>query len=77
MDVLKDKDHVIQKLLDKLEEQGTELGQIFPQVAGKVGRKVDRKKAEDKVRGIARFDVDTWKKGLSHEEPGDISKLIA
>jgi len=76
MDVLKDKDHVIQKLLDKLEEQGTELGQIFPQVAGKVGRKVDRKKAEDKVRGIARFDVDTWKQGLSHEEPGDISKLI-
>lgn len=76
MDVLKDKDHVIQKLLDKLEEQGTELGQIFPQVAGKVGRKVDRKKAEDKVRGIARFDVDTWRQGLSHEQPEDISKLI-
>ncbi|KAH7403279.1 XRCC4-like factor-domain-containing protein [Cadophora sp. MPI-SDFR-AT-0126] len=77
MDVLKDKDHVIQKLLDKLEEQGTELGQIFPQAAGKVGRKVDRKKAEDKVRGIARFDVDAWRQGLSNEQPEDVSKLIS
>ncbi|PVH87107.1 XLF-domain-containing protein [Cadophora sp. DSE1049] len=76
VDVLKDKDHVIQKLLDKLEEQGSELGQIFPQAAGKVGRKVDHKKAEDKVRGIARFDVDAWRKGLSHEQPEDMSKLI-
>ncbi|KAL5314593.1 hypothetical protein ACEPPN_017234 [Leptodophora sp. 'Broadleaf-Isolate-01'] len=76
VDVLKDKDHVIQKLLDKLEEQGTDLGQIFPQAAGKVGRKVDRKKAEDKVRGIVRFDMDAWRKGLKHEQPEDTSKLI-
>ncbi|KAG4430768.1 hypothetical protein IFR05_013753 [Cadophora sp. M221] len=76
VDVLKDKDHVIQKLLDKLEEQNTDLGQIFPQAAGKVGRKVDRKKAEDKVRGIARFDMDAWRKGFSHDQPEDTSKLI-
>ncbi|KAK0115474.1 hypothetical protein ONS96_013930 [Cadophora gregata f. sp. sojae] len=76
IDALKDKDHVIQKLLDKLEEQGTELGQIFPQAAGKVGRKVDRKKAEEKVRGIARFDVDAWRQGLNYEQPEEKSKLI-
>ncbi|KAH7319467.1 XRCC4-like factor-domain-containing protein [Rhexocercosporidium sp. MPI-PUGE-AT-0058] len=76
VDVLKDKDHVIQKLMDKLEEQGTDLGQMFPQAAGKVGRKVDRKKAEEKVRGIARFDMDAWQKGLSHEHPEDTAKLI-
>ncbi|CZS95519.1 uncharacterized protein RCO7_05692 [Rhynchosporium graminicola] len=76
IDALKDKDHVIQKLMDKIEEQGIDLGQMFPQAAGKLGRKVDRKKAEEKVRGIARFDVDSWRQGLSHEQPEDTSKLI-
>ncbi|KAL2063675.1 hypothetical protein VTL71DRAFT_5480 [Oculimacula yallundae] len=76
IDVLKDKDHVIQKLLDKIEEQKIDLGQLFPQAAGKVGRKVDRKKAEEKVRGIARFEVEAWQQGLSHEEPTDTSTLI-
>jgi hypothetical protein len=75
-EVLREKDHVIQKLADKLEEQGTELGQVFPQVAGKVGRKVDRKRAEERVKGLGVFDMQTWRKGLGHEESQDTTQLI-
>jgi hypothetical protein len=75
-EVLREKDHVIQKLADKLEEQGTELGQVFPQAAGKVGRKVDRKRAEERVKGLGVFDMQTWRKGLSHEESQDTTQLI-
>ncbi|KAE8450725.1 hypothetical protein EG329_006070 [Mollisiaceae sp. DMI_Dod_QoI] len=75
-DILKEKDHVIQKLLDKLESQGMELGQVFPQAAGKVGRKLDRKKAAERVKGLAPFDVGVWKEGLGHEESRDTTELV-
>ncbi|KUJ24519.1 XLF-domain-containing protein [Mollisia scopiformis] len=77
VDILKDKDHVIQKLLDKLESQGTELSQVFPQAAGKVGRKVDRKKAAERVKGLAQFDVGSWKEGLDYAQSPDTTQLIA
>ena len=64
---LRDKDHVIQKLVDKLEDQGTQLGQVFPQAAGKAGRQTDRKKAEQKVKGLGPFDIDCWRKGLDSQ----------
>jgi hypothetical protein len=72
-DVLKEKDHVIQKLLDKLETQGTVWGQIFPQAAG---RKVDRKKAEERVRGMSTFDMERWRSGLNFDVPHDTAQLI-
>ncbi|CZR55403.1 uncharacterized protein PAC_05290 [Phialocephala subalpina] len=75
-EMLKEKDHVMQKLLDKLESQGTELGQVFPQVGTKVGRKVDRKKAAERVKGLAPFDVGDWRKGLGHNELQDTKQLI-
>ncbi|KAK6583417.1 hypothetical protein PZA11_004493 [Diplocarpon coronariae] len=73
---LKDKDHVILKLLDKLEEQGTDMGQIWPQAAGKVGRKVDRKKAEEKVKGVAPFDWESWRGALCRKPIQDPRRLI-
>jgi XLF-Cernunnos, XRcc4-like factor, NHEJ component len=76
VEVAKEKDHVIQKLLDKLEGQGTELGQIFPQAAGRVGRKVDRKTAEGRVKGLGQFDLETWQKSRNHEISRDIATLI-
>lgn len=75
-EVLKEKDHVIQKLLDRLETVGTDLGQVFPQATARVGRKVDRKQAEDKVRGLAPFDIEAWSKGLGGEQPQDITQLL-
>ena len=75
-EVVKEKDHVIQKLLDKLEGQGTELGEIFPQAAGRVGRKVDRKQAEERVKGLRQFNMDVWRKSRDHEISRDVAGLI-
>lgn len=75
-DMLREKDHVIQKLMDKLEARGTELGQVFPQVAGKAGRAVDRRKAEEKVKGLSRFEMEAWRRGLRSEEPRDVGELV-
>ncbi|KAN0093768.1 XLF domain containing protein [Hyaloscypha variabilis] len=75
-EVVKEKDHVIQKLLDKLEGQGTELGQIFPQAAGRAGRKVDRKMAEERVKGLGPFDLAAWRRSTHHETSRDIAGLV-
>ena len=55
-EVVKEKDHVIQKLMDKIEAQGIDLGQVFPQATAKGGRRVDRARAEEKVRALRQFD---------------------
>lgn len=75
-DLLREKDHVIQKLLDKLEGGGMDLGQVFPQVANKVGRKVDRKKAAERVKGLGPFDMGGWREGLDQEESRSTTQLI-
>jgi hypothetical protein len=75
-EVVKEKDHVIQRLLDKLERQGTELGQIFPQAAGRVGRKVNRKQAEERVKGLGLFNVDAWRKTRDREALRDVAGLV-
>jgi hypothetical protein len=75
-EVVKEKDHVIQKLLDKLEGQGTELGQIFPQAAGRVGRKVDRKQAEQRVKGLGQFNMDAWRKTKDPETLRNVAGLV-
>ena len=73
--ILQEKDHVIQKLVDKVESQGTHLGQIFPQAAGKSSRKTDRTVAEEKVKGLKMFDMQTWRQGLKNGESLDIEQL--
>lgn len=76
VEALKEKDHVIQKLLDKMESQGTELSETFPQAAGRPGRKVDRKQAVERVRGLGVFDMEEWRKRLDRNESRDTSELI-
>jgi hypothetical protein len=62
--MLKEKDHVIQKLVDKLETTGAELGHVFPGAAGKGGRKIPRKLVEERVKGLGVFEVEGWKKEM-------------
>lgn len=64
VEMLKEKDHVIQKLVDKLETTGAELGHVFPGAAGKGGRKIPRKLAEERVKGLGVFEVEDWKKEM-------------
>ncbi|KAI1002572.1 hypothetical protein K3495_g5629 [Podosphaera aphanis] len=72
---VQEKDHVIEKLLEKLEEQGTDLGHIFPRAAGKQGKKLNRKIAEQKVKGLAQFEFESWKK--SHEVSHDSDNITS
>ena len=58
--VIREKDHVIQKLTEKLEASGTELGQVFPSAAGKGGRKLTRKTVEERVAGLSTFNYESW-----------------
>ena len=64
VEMLREKDHVIQKLVDKLETTGAELGHVFPGAAGKGGRKIPRKLAEERVKGLSVFEVEDWKKEM-------------
>lgn len=75
-EVLADKDHVIQKVVDKLEAQGTDLAEAFPQVAAVKGRKADRKRAEGRVKGLGVFKEAEWRKSLDGEEERNVGKLI-
>lgn len=73
--VLKDKDHVIQKLMDKLESQNKDFHDLFPQPGGRV-RKVDRRQAEERVKGLGVFDVDVWRKDLGLHPLQDVTQLV-
>ena len=74
-EIMRQKDHIIQKLLDKLDEQGIQLGQIFPQLATK-GRKVDRGNAQDKVKALAKFNFDTWRNDIATDISRDTTHLL-
>ncbi|RDL33271.1 uncharacterized protein BP5553_08710 [Venustampulla echinocandica] len=76
-DLLKEKDHAIQKLLDKLESQGTDLAQVFPQAAGKHGRKLDRRGAEERVKGLKPFSLQAWRQALDTNKSHDPGQLIS
>ncbi|CAG8959301.1 hypothetical protein HYFRA_00013071 [Hymenoscyphus fraxineus] len=76
-EALRDKDHVIQKLLDKLEYQGTSLGEVFPQAAGKSGRKIDRKTAEERVKGLGQFNLASWNSNSKREVSHDTVSLLS
>ncbi|OBT92736.1 hypothetical protein VE01_09163 [Pseudogymnoascus verrucosus] len=69
--LLRDKDNVIQKLVDKLEATGAELGHLFPAVAGKGGRKTPRRVVEEKVKGLEVFAQEQWRTAMRKAEAED------
>ncbi|KAJ5156200.1 hypothetical protein N7492_009003 [Penicillium capsulatum] len=62
LDQLKQKDWVLEKLLDKVEALGVDLGTVFPGAAGlRSARKGStRSEAAKLIKGIARFDESAW-----------------
>lgn len=74
--LLGEKDAIIQKLVDTVENQGTDLGTVFHQTAGRPGRRVDRKMASEKVNGLKIFDEDSWRRGLGSDETGHMWSLL-
>jgi len=60
---LNEKDHVISKLLDKLESSGTDISAVFPGVSGSgiSRRPTDRAKAARHVKGLGIFEEERWR----------------
>ncbi|KAB2579353.1 DNA double-strand break repair and VJ recombination XRCC4 [Lasiodiplodia theobromae] len=58
------KDHVISKLLDKLEASGTDITTIFPGAAGAV-HLTPREQAVRQVQGLGRFDSEQWRQSYA------------
>ncbi|KAJ0303760.1 hypothetical protein COL5a_007391 [Colletotrichum fioriniae] len=64
-EIIKQKDAVIMKLLDKLEATGTRLENVFAVLSAK--QKPTRKMAEEKVKGLTPFSLEDWKAQLDDD----------
>lgn len=73
---LKEKDIIINRLVDKLEATGTGLENVFNAFSGK--RKITRAIAEEKIKGLAPFKENEWKAQISQNDEAheDVSALL-
>ncbi|KAL8763909.1 MAG: hypothetical protein Q9184_000352 [Pyrenodesmia sp. 2 TL-2023] len=79
--ILKDKDHVLSKLRDKLQSEGIAVGEVFP---GAVSPKSSRKALSDKdlaksVKGLGSFNEDQWLRQCTDDcdVPGSYQGLLS
>ncbi|KAK2058263.1 XLF-domain-containing protein [Colletotrichum caudatum] len=72
--IIRQKDAIITKLLDKLEATGTRLENVFNVLSAK--QKPTRKMAEDKVKGLAPFRSEDWMSQLDGEHQEDMPSLF-
>lgn len=65
--LLKDKDHVINKLMDRMQSDGSDLSKVFPGAAASKGEtKLGiQESARKSVKGLSEFDQERWRKDLS------------
>lgn len=69
--IIKEKDHVISRLLDRIGNTSVDLGLIFPGITGASSRKGGQLSVTDAkkhVVGMAGFDEKSWVKKFSNEE---------
>ncbi|KAL8722214.1 MAG: hypothetical protein Q9225_001259 [Loekoesia sp. 1 TL-2023] len=78
---LRDKDHVIGKLTDKMQAEGIELGKVFPgAVSSKSGRKAGSKEdIEKSIQGLGTFNEYQWQSLFTADPdvPGSYSSLLS
>ncbi|KAL8759139.1 MAG: hypothetical protein Q9199_000959 [Rusavskia elegans] len=78
---LSHKDHVITKLTDKMQNEGIELGKIFPSaMSSKSSRKASSREEVGKmVQGLATFDERQWRNQFATEQdvPGSCRDLLS
>lgn len=73
---LKEKDTVINRLVDKLDATGVGLEYVFNSLSGK--RRVTRQMAEEKVKGLAPFREDDFRSGASDlQASNDTSDVLS
>lgn len=69
--IIKEKDHVISRLLDRIKTSGIDLGLDFPSfavVSSRKGGQLSVADAKKHVPGMAEFDVKSWIKQFSNED---------
>ncbi|KAK8166556.1 XRCC4-like factor-domain-containing protein [Phyllosticta citrichinensis] len=73
------KDHVITKLLDKLEGTGFDLSSVFPGIAGTRGSKhsTPREQVARQVHGVGAFDVESWRSSRNFTSSTDDSLILS
>ncbi|KAF4312567.1 DNA double-strand break repair and VJ recombination XRCC4 [Botryosphaeria dothidea] len=70
------KDHIISKLLDKLEGSGVEIASVFPGAAGARGSKhiTSREQAARQVHGLGAFDYQEWQQSQNADKSLQLSQ---
>lgn len=64
--ILKEKEHVLNKLADKINSSGEDFADLFPGALGsRVGMKLSRGQAGKFVKGLSEFDETEWRNTLS------------
>lgn len=64
--ILKEKEHVLNKLADKISSDGLDFANLFPGALGsRVGMKLSREQAGKFVKGLSAFDENEWRSTLS------------
>ena len=80
LELLKEKDHVISRLVDKLQSTGIEMSAVFPGAAGLRSTKNanSREVAARMVKGLGEFEEPKWRKDVraSFSPPTNISELV-
>ncbi|KAL9613133.1 MAG: hypothetical protein Q9167_002298 [Letrouitia subvulpina] len=77
---LREKDHVIGKLTDKLRSEGIELAKLFPaSISARPSRELDRESAGQTVPGLGTFSERQWQRQCieKQQHPNDLSQLIS
>jgi hypothetical protein len=76
--IIKDKDHVLSKLLDKVDNSAIDLSLMFPGISGLKSRKQRMNVAEASkyVPGMANFDRNSWEAGIARSYSGISNKSI-
>lgn len=75
---LKEKDHVIAKLIDKMQADGVELGKVFPGAASSKSWTGSNARQGVAIKGLAEFDQEQWQARLSRDNApsGNLDDLL-
>lgn len=72
---IKDKDHVIAKLMDKIEGSGIDLAMVFPGFAG-ARKGLSARQAAQVVPGLKAFRVEEWGADLKDGDDGGFREIV-
>lgn len=73
--MMKEKDHVIGKLIDKIEGSGIDLGMVFPGFAG-ARKGLSARQAAKVVPGVEAFVEGEWKRKVEGEDGGVVKGIL-